>query len=163
MEIPRLRRLYQFNEWANARCFAALEQCREDELAQPIASSFPTLLDTMAHIVSSEWIWLERWQGRNPTDVPAWHDRPTLASLREELARVEAGRQPLLDGLHEAGLEEPLAYRQISGAAHETPLVELLIHVVNHSSYHRGQLATQLRQLGREPVGTDYLLFVREG
>jgi uncharacterized damage-inducible protein DinB len=84
-----------------------------------------------------------------------------LEDLRARLARVEAERAAFLSGLTDEDLERPLAYRTLDGTAHTTRLLDLLLHVVNHSTYHRGQLTTLLRQAGGAPPATDYVVYTR--
>lgn len=162
MQPEDLRKLYDYNEWANARVFASLRALEPERLRARIESSFPSPLATLAHIVAAEWVWLSRWRGHSPSSVPSWLEEPELEDLRSRLAAVESERAGLLQGLSSADVEASLAYRTIDGESHEDRLLDLLLHVVNHSSYHRGQLTTMLRQLGTHPVATDYIVFLRE-
>ena len=128
--------------------------------SRDLGGSFPTLGATLAHLVSAEWIWVQRWMGTNPTQRPAWVDTPPSASrLRTELAAVEADRRVFLDGLSDEALQRPFAYTLLSGAEAAQPLRDVLLHVVNHSTYHRGQAAAMLRRLGQAPPATDYLVY----
>ena len=162
MQPEDLRKLYDYNEWANDRVFAALRALEPEALRGRIESSFPSPLATLAHIVAAEWVWLSRWRGHSPSSVPSWLEEPELEDLGARLAAVESERAELLEGLSSADVETSLEYRTIDGESHEDRLLDLLLHVVNHSSYHRGQLTTMLRQLGVEPVATDYVLFLQE-
>ena len=78
------------------------------------------------------------------------------------LSDVEAQRAAFLAGLSEARLGEAVRYRTLKGDEYENALGDLLRHVLNHSTYHRGQAATQLRQLGATPPATDLILYLRE-
>lgn len=161
MTIHDLQSLYQYNAWANSQFYGALEGLEAARLTKPIESSFPSLLDTFAHIVAAEWVWLERWNGRNPGSFPDWLERPRLQDLRARLSEIELSRAELLRRLTEAELESEVTYRTLSGLPFTDRLLDLLLHVVNHSSYHRGQLTTMLRQMGATPVASDYVLFLR--
>jgi uncharacterized damage-inducible protein DinB len=162
MTLDDLRSLYAYNEWANARFFEAVARLDESRRTAPLESSFPTVIDTLGHIVGAEWIWLSRWRGTNPTGVPDWLEAPTLEGLRSRLSRVESERAAFLEGLSVEDLERPLAYRTLDGTAHSTRLLDLLLHLVNHSTYHRGQLTTLLRQVGGAPPATDYVVYTRQ-
>jgi uncharacterized damage-inducible protein DinB len=159
MDLAFIRRLYAYNEWANARYFAAARALSNEALGRPITSSFSSIRDTLGHIVGAEWIWLRRWLGESPTAQPSWTTGATLDELRREMDAVEAARHRFLDGVDATRLTKAVSFRFLSGRAAEASLVTLLVHVVNHSTYHRGQLATLLRQVGATPPSTDLLLF----
>jgi uncharacterized damage-inducible protein DinB len=156
------RRLFGYTEWANARLVAALAPLSDQALAQPVASSFGSLRDTLAHVIAGEWIWLRRFKNETPTAMPDWVKGAGRAELLSMLAAVEAERRAFLAELTDEALERPLEYRLLSGAAHRDRLADLIQHVVNHSTYHRGQAVTQLRQLGLAPPSTDLVAFLWE-
>lgn len=159
MDIEHFLSLYRYNEWANGRYYEILVNLSPEQLEARVESSFPSLLATFAHIVSAEWVWLRRWLGESPSTFPDWLAEPRLADLRERLDAVESERLRFLEGLDAPRLSSSVSYRTLSGDSHSDRLADLLFHVVNHSSYHRGQLATLLRQVGGQPVGTDFVLF----
>jgi uncharacterized damage-inducible protein DinB len=161
MTIDEARGLFGYSAWANGRMFDAAAALRADQLAATIASSFPSVLGTLAHIVSTEWIWSRRWLGDSPTAAPAWVTASSLSELRARLTEVESERDRFLDGLTDADLERVVEYRRVSGEAYADRLADLVRHAVNHSTYHRGQLATQLRQIGVQPPGTDLVSYLR--
>lgn len=161
-EAQQIRDLFAYDQWANARFAGVLAGLRDDQLTAHLKSSFPSLLGTFGHIVAAEWVWLCRWQGANPTTFPEWLASPRLEGLRAKLAEVEAERETLLRPLDDEGLQRPVDYKTFSGIAHRDRLADLCRHVVNHSSYHRGQLTTLLRQVGATAPVTDFIVFLRE-
>ena len=162
MTLADVRGLYDYTEWANERMLAALEMLSDEQYSRELVSSFPSVRDTMAHIAGAEWLWLQRWQGISPTAIPAWAERPAVGVLRRELREVAEARGEYFDGLDEAALQRPLSYRRIDGSAHTNRLLDVLLHVSNHSTYHRGQLTTMLRQLGAVPPTTDLIFYRRQ-
>jgi uncharacterized damage-inducible protein DinB len=162
MSIDEMRELLAYNDWANGRLVAALERLTTEQSSQTIASSFPSLRETLAHIATAEWFWLHRWLGENPEGAPAWASSGSLAELRPALTGVQSDRAALLERLSDDTLAEPAPYRDPGGTEHRQRLGDQMRHVVNHSTYHRGQAATQLRQLGEVPPGTDLILYLRE-
>jgi len=162
MTINEARELFDYGSWATARMFGAAEALTEEQLEAPMTSSFPSFSATLAHIVAAEWIWLRRWLGDSPATVPDWVARPALAQTKTELAAVEAERASFLERLTDADLAEAVVYRGLDGQAFSLPLGQLMRHVVNHSTYHRGQLVTLLRQLGHTPPNTDLVRYLRE-
>jgi uncharacterized damage-inducible protein DinB len=161
MTIDEARELFGYSEWANGRMFEAAAALPADQLSATMASSFPSILGTLGHIVGAEWIWLRRWHGDSPAGTPAWVTGSSLSELRARLTELEAERDRFLGQLADADLERVVEYRRLSGEACSDPLAELVRHTVNHSTYHRGQLATLLREVGVRPPGTDYIAYVR--
>jgi len=163
MTRDEARELFEYGTWANAACFRAAAALTADERTAKAAGSFPSVLATLGHVVGAEWIWLRRWLGESPASAPEWARDASLADLEARLASIEAERAAFLAGLADADLARPVAYRMFSGQEATDPLDRLIRHVVNHSTYHRGQLAAQLRALGRIPPSTDLVRFHREG
>lgn len=163
MTLDDVSDLYAYTEWANNRTITCAEALGAAPWSQDLDGSFPTLGGTLAHIVSAEWVWLQRWTGLNPTARPAWIDAPAPDPLRTALAEIEADRRSFLGGLTEADLVRPLTYTLFNGTTATQPLRDLLLHVVNHSTYHRGQASSMLRVLGAAPPQTDFLVFAALG
>lgn len=156
-----LRALFAYNAWAHARTFAAVRALPGGAVDAPAPSSFPTIRATLAHVVGAEWIWMQRWLGSNPTAPPPWQ-AGSIDELEAALAEVSAARDAFLGTLTESDLARPCTYRTLAGAEFTNALGGLLQHVVNHGTYHRGQVATQMRQLGHTPPAIDLVLFMRE-
>ncbi len=114
------------------------------------------------HIMGAERVWLERWEGRSPTALPAAAEFPTLASVRTRWAEVEDRQRRFVAGLSADDLAGVREVRTLTMGTVATPLWQSLQHVMNHSTYHRGQVVTLLRQLGATPVSTDLIRFYRE-
>ncbi len=162
MEIANIRRLCRYDAWANARFLRVIEGLTDEQRARPLTSSFPTVLGTLAHIVGSDWIWLERWEGRSPTAQPDWARAPSLPLLRERIVDLEARLDRFVASLDAGRVAAPFAWRRLNGQAMSAPLGDLLVHLVNHATYHRGQLTTMIRQVGGTPPGTDFSTFAAE-
>jgi uncharacterized damage-inducible protein DinB len=116
---------------------------------------------TVLHVMSSEWVWLSRWLGTSPTAMPAEWQEYTLAQIVIEWDALQAAQLAFLDKLTDRELDRMVSYRNLAGEDHTNVLWQLLRHMVNHSSYHRGQVTTMLRQLGHTPVATDLVLYYR--
>lgn len=160
--MDEYRRLFEYNRWANLRFLDAADALTAEELERYFASSFPSVLETLAHMLEAEWIWLRRWNGSPPAEAPDDWDLSSVASLREIWDGQWEEQKRFLDGLGPDGPEKRLEYRLLSGTSDAQPLGELMHHVVNHGTYHRGQLTTLLRQLGKTPPSTDYVRYLRE-
>ena len=161
--IEEIRRLYDFNRWANLLFLDALAELSDEELGRDLKSSFPNVAATLVHLLGAEWIWLERWMGRTPVGFPDAAELNSVARVRTRWDALWAEQQRLLAGLDDDALRRPVTYRNLAGNEFTQPLGDLMRHVVNHATYHRGQLTTLLRQLGHPAPGTDLVTFYRQG
>jgi len=162
MTPEEVRLLYEFDAWANHRVLDACAALTPEQFTQPLGSSFSSVRDTLAHIMDAQWLWLERWRGRSPATFPQAKDYPDLARIRTRWAKIEADLLGFVRSLTATGLERSLSYQNTRGVRFTNPLWQMLQHVVNHGSYHRGQATTLLRQLSARPVATDLIGFYRE-
>ena len=161
MTTGEVQEMFAYGTWANRLVFEAASTLSEEQLRHSVASSFPSVSGTLAHIVGAEWVWLRRWLGESPSGFPDWVAKPALADLRARLSALEKERAAFAEGLADGDLGRVISYRTLSGQAFSDRLEDLIRHVVNHSTYHRGQVATQLRQLGLKPPSTDLIVFLQ--
>jgi len=154
--------LYEFNAWANRRMLGAVEAVEPEEFLRPMGSSFCSLRDTAAHIYGGEWVWLERFQGRSPASLPDAAEFQDVASLRERWTELEGRLLGFVGSLTEDDLNRVMEYKTLKFGVYRNPVWQSMQHVVNHGTYHRGQVTTLLRQLGAGPVLTDLMHFYRE-
>lgn len=159
MDVERFRDLYRFNSWANGAVLNAVTNLAPDQWTRDLGNSFPSVRDTLVHTMWAEWIWLERWKGTSPKLVFDAREFPTPAILRAEWRDLQKEQNEFLAGLTEEGLGRVLEYVNTRGGRFAYPLWQMMQHVVNHSTYHRGQITTMFRQLGATPVATDFLIF----
>jgi uncharacterized damage-inducible protein DinB len=154
--------LFAFNAWANKRILSAAEALSAEQFTKPLGSSFSSVRDTLVHIWAVEWIWLERLHGRSPSSLPDAKEFVDLSSLRPRWAEVERNWLEYVSRLDQAELDEEVDYKTLSFGPSRDPRWQIMQHVVNHGSYHRGQVTTLLRQLDAKGVGTDLITFYRE-
>jgi uncharacterized damage-inducible protein DinB len=155
-------KLLDYNRWANARTLESVAPLAQEELDRKLGGSFPSVRETLVHIHAAEWIWLERWRGTSPKGLPSPDEMKTLDGLKERWARVEEERSQFARGLSADWLGETIAYFQPRRRGEENRLGELFVHVVNHSSYHRGQVAT-MPPARAQAASTDYVLYLDTG
>jgi uncharacterized damage-inducible protein DinB len=158
-----IRTLIEYNYWARDRILASAGQLSAEQLTRGLGSSFGSVLETLVHIHFAEWIWHERWQGRSPTAPPDSSGLTTVAALRETWQPLEAQIRTFVDSLDPAGLARAIDYTLMSGQPGRSAYWQMIVHLVNHGGYHRGQIATMLRLLGATPArSTDMIVFFRE-
>ena len=159
MQLDTIRELYDYNHWANQRVLSAMTPLTDDMFTRNMGNSFVSLRDTLAHILGAEWIWLERWLGRSPKALLSASDFPTLQALQRSWAAVRLDQNQYIQTLVPDRLNDDVSYTNTRGERYSYALWRQMLHVINHSSYHRGQVTTLLRQMGAEPAGTDLLVY----
>jgi uncharacterized damage-inducible protein DinB len=157
-----MTRLFDYCEWANHRFLDAVAPLDAEGFARDMKGSHGGIRGTLVHCYGAEWVWLERFQGRNPSSLPGEQAITDVAALRARWEALEAERRAWLGALPADAGERVIDYRSFKGDAFSSRLLPLVQHVANHGSYHRGQVAVFLRQLGRKPPTTGLVAFDRE-
>jgi len=162
LTLGEVRDLFAYNAWANRRCFAALEPLPAEAYFRDLKSSHGGLHGTLCHIVWAEQLWLNRWLAQPNPAVPQGRDLMTLAAARTRWEAIEAERAAFLAALSERRLDETMTVIPSTGGEYVHSFREMFRHAIDHSSFHRGQLVTLLRQVGATPPGTGLIVFYRE-
>ena len=154
----------RYNDWANKRITKfILDNCSAEQVDREIKSSFPSLIKTLLHIWGAESIWLQRLKGDSPE---VWKGSTFSGSVQELCVEISQTDQHFIDfaeSCGEAFLLSPFAYKNLEGKEFTNSRADAILHCVNHSSFHRGQLITLLRQLDfAQLTSTDYIAYRRE-
>jgi uncharacterized damage-inducible protein DinB len=153
---------YAYHHWASDRTLGAAGSLTVAQLDAEWGGSFGTGRALLRHVVGVEHLWCERWNGRSPKALPEF---PATHGGREYLAewrKFKADQAEYLSALTRDMLQGQLTYVNIKGDRFTYPLSGILLHVVNHGTYHRGQLTHLLRDRGLAAPSTDYLVFMEE-
>jgi uncharacterized damage-inducible protein DinB len=161
--LNTIRELFAYNYWARDRQLAACSALTQEQFLRPLGNSFPSLRDTLAHLLFAEWIWKERWLGRSPKSLPSPTDYPDLPAVREGWRPVEQDIRNYLAGLTDEVIANRFTITRVTGETFSYPLWRSLLHVANHQTYHRGQVTMFLRQFGVEPPALDLTASDMEG
>jgi uncharacterized damage-inducible protein DinB len=162
MTVQDFKTLFEFNSWANARTLQAAESLSEELLYIDLKNSFGSIQGTLIHMCGAEDIWLQRLNGADPGVFMKKDNFPKFVTVKAKWAEVEQGWKQYIIKLSEEELARTLTFHNLKGE-HVTQLVwQSLQHLVNHSSYHRGQITTMIRQSGGTPVNTDLITFYRQ-
>lgn len=141
--------LYHYNQWANNRVLEGFDQQKvEDE----------KILTVMSHVVSALYIWLNRIEGKSTADYPLWKQYSRTELI--EMNNVITERWIKFIGDTD-DFNRVLVYKNYVGDPYKNNVEQIMIHLVNHSTYHRGQVAMLLRQNGLEPINTDFITYDR--
>jgi uncharacterized damage-inducible protein DinB len=162
MTPEEMRLLFDYNAWANHRSLEAAAALTNEQFTKPLGSSFPSVRDTLAHICGAEWLWHERFQGNSPSSLPDLSKVNTAAELRVHWLDQESKLLGFVSSLTQADLDHVMEYKTLKFGVYRSPLCQSMQHLINHGTYHRGQVTTLLRQLGAKPVLTDLMHFYRE-
>jgi uncharacterized damage-inducible protein DinB len=163
VNLQDLRTLLDYHYWARDRLLAALEPLTPEQFNRDLGSSFKSIRETVVHTYAAEWAWHSRWQGQSPTALMTSDAYPDVAAIRSAWVDHEKKMRAFLEGLGEDGVARVIDYKLLSGQPGSSPFWQLFQHVVNHASYHRGQVTTMLRQLGvQPPKSLDMVTFYRE-
>ena len=162
MTPEEIRQLFDYNDWANQRSLEGTAQLSDEQFIKPLGSSFPSVRDTLVHICSSEWVWLERCQGRTPAAFPDISHIQTISALRDHWAPQAEQLRTFVWDLRLTDLDRVMEYKTFNFGVYKNPVWQSLQHLANHGTYHRGQITTLLRQLGAKPVLTDLMHFYRQ-
>ena len=162
MSPQEMRLLFEYNAWANHRSLEAASALTDEQFTRSLGNSFSSVRDTLAHMCGAEWMWLERFHGRSPSGFPDIKRFATFAELQKHWSAQEQELLSYVNGLTQEDLDRVVEYKTITSGVFRNALSQALQHVVNHGTYHRGQVTTLLRQLGAAPLGTDLIYFHRE-
>ncbi len=162
MKPTEMVTLYEYNAWADRRALEAASALTKEQFTKQLGSSFSSVRDTLSHIYGAEWIWLERFQGRSPLAFPDDSGFTDIAKLKASWDAFELTLLTFVRGLTQEDLDREMEYKTMKFGMYRNPLWQSMQHVVNHGTYHRGQVTTMLRQLGAQPILTDLMHFYRE-
>ena len=152
MNLQDLQTMLAYHYWARDRMLGAVEALTPEQYTRDLGSSFKSIRETVTHIYAAEWAWYSRWQGTSPTALLPADRFADLAALRQAWTEHEGKMRAFVNGLGEQDVARVIEFKLLSGQAGASPLWQMLQHVVNHASYHRGQVTTMLRQLGASPA-----------
>lgn len=150
MSAEYFTKLFDHMEWADRRALASL---------RAMSAPPPKSVELMAHILGAERVWLSRIEG-GTSPIVVW---PTLSldDAERVLAENVEGYRRVLSRLSSAGLQEPITYKTSAGDQFTSTVEDILTQVATHGSYHRGQIAAQVRAAGGTPNPTDYIAYIR--
>lgn len=155
--------LADYNIWANDIVHSWFDNITDEQWEQPVISSFDSIAATVLHIAGAETVWLDRL---NNAVAPVWLPSVFKGSKKELLdkwSNASKNLKSFLANFEEAKLQANLNFKRLNGDVYEMPHYEVFAHLFNHSSYHRGQIVTMLRQVGFTDISsTDMLIFFRK-
>jgi uncharacterized damage-inducible protein DinB len=163
MNHADLTTMLEFHYWARDRVLDAVEQLTPEQFTRDMGSSFRSIRDTLVHLMSADTNWLMRWHGTSPTSMLHPNDYADAPTLRAAWNAQETEMRAFVASLDDESVTRAIDYKTLDGRPFRSEFWEMLHHVVNHGTYHRGQVQTMLRQLGASPArSVDLITFYRE-
>ncbi len=150
-EVINFRKMFDYDYWANSETLASLRSMPGgDDKARK----------ALNHVIGAQRVWIARFESPSPPSARPWPEL-TLAESASAIEELRAWWKNFFDHLTPEKLKGDLVYRTLSGSEYKTPIQDVLMHLVVHSAYHRGQVAATVREAGGKPTTTDYVVFVR--
>ncbi len=159
MKLEQVIELYEYNNWANDKLLTFTGSWEPDNFHHNFSSSFGSIHSTFVHILGAEELWLSRWVGETDRQLLNSGDLPNYPSVKERWTVHKSHLNQFLSSLTEDKLVEDISYKNIKGVVYSLQLWKQLLHLSNHSSYHRGQIVTMIRQLDLQPPSTDLIYY----
>lgn len=142
MTLPEyLQQFYDYHYWANHRILNAAERLTEEQLHRQQGHSWGSILGVLLHMMNAEWIWLQRWKGKSPKAFFGLQDFPTLIALRKHWEQLELEMRAFIAAQTRQSLEKQVTYTSTLGKSYCLSLWQIMLHVPNHGTHHRGELA----------------------
>ncbi|MEG7336549.1 damage-inducible protein DinB [Bacillus sp. 0102A] len=158
-------KLYEYNVWANQQIFNRLKELPKEVYRQDIQSVFPSISHVISHVYLSDLGWIEVFSGQSMSAALALAEQLKDQTEAKEIEEMEAlflelSERYTLCLRQNEQIDKPLQIQNPSAGIMETTVSELVPHVVNHGTYHRGNITAMLRQAGYASAPTDYGLYL---
>jgi uncharacterized damage-inducible protein DinB len=149
----------RYSSWATRRVLESAGSLNAEELHRDLGSSYGGIYGTLAHIFQGDSIWFDRLDGVSTSSLAAYQPDSDFAAFSRCWLALLDRWVSWAETVDVVGWDRIVPYRNTKGESNSQPAWRIALHVVNHASYHRGQITTLLRQLGREPRGTDLMAY----
>lgn len=158
-----LRQLAAYNTWANQRLFEVIAAMPEELVKQDIPSSFSNIHLTILHMWDAESIWWQRMKLQEVVVPPSVNFSGRVAEAIQGLQHQNKLWEEWIASVNEMGLEHVFSYYNTKRELFKQPVFQVILQVMNHGTYHRGQLVNMMRQLGQQKIpGTDFIMWSRK-
>jgi len=155
--------LTHYNLWANTKLTGFLKMLSTALLDKDIISSFNTIRKTLYHVWDAEAIWYNRIKGTSLPDWPSNNFTGTNEEAFVGFIEQSAMFARFANNSNEDMIMRQIKYKSLEGKEYENNISEIIVHIMNHSTFHRGQLITMLRNVGfKDLSSTDYITYLRE-
>lgn len=163
MKPDDLLTLYDYNYWATDKLLRQAQNLSPEQFTADTTFCFGSMRETFVHILSAEWVWRMRCQeGVSPEKMMEESTFPEIEPLRSKIAEEKSNMLGYIKTLSESELDRIVAYKNTKGKNAENRLWHILVHVVNHGTQHRSEIAEMLTRHGRSPGNIDFIVYLRD-
>ncbi len=152
----------QYHRWATSRVLTEVQQLDSERLVRNLHGSFASVYDTVVHLYQADMFWVVGGVERPNGKREDYASPGCMYDLAEVWLAVIDRMIAFAASLSESEWERKIAYKSMAGVGYESPIWQMVVHVVNHGTHHRGQVTSMIRQLGEKPVSLDLIAFYRE-
>jgi uncharacterized damage-inducible protein DinB len=160
VSVDTLRLQLDYSAWASQRLLDAAAQLSPEELTRDFKTADKTVLDTLVHIYAADRIWLARVLPEPRATFVDPEDRD-LTLLQTEWPALQQRWKLWLRDLSDAEVLRVISYQDIKGRPYSQAAWQILLHLVNHGTHHRGQVSGFLRAMGHTPPALDMIAYYR--
>ncbi|HEY4360117.1 MAG TPA: DinB family protein [Bryobacteraceae bacterium] len=160
MTSQEARTHIRYTGWASRRLLDAVAELSEEQRSKGMQVSHDSIQGTLGHIHFADRIWYSRTVER--ITLPPMAEMCTWEALNGDWPALQKRWETYAESLTDADMERTVAYKYLDGTPGSTPLSQVILHLVNHATLHRGQVMATLRQVGVKPPGTDFISYLRE-
>lgn len=151
-----------FNLWADKKITDAVGLIDEERAKKELKSSFSSIHSTLIHMGNAQIIWLNRIKKKADPEIAVTDTSHTTGQIIRRLLNLSGEWEEFMLGTSEEGLLSPVTYKTTRGEEFTEPVFEIAMHVMNHATYHRGQIITMMRELGETVLPrTDFIEYAR--
>lgn len=151
----------KFNRWATLAILTAVEQMQPADRVADRASSYGGIQGTLVHLYRADAIWMDRLIGLATDSLDKFSAPEDSAAFREKWTALLDRYVDWGEALPEQDWSKLISYRNTKGEPLDNTVWQIVLHLVNHGSYHRGQVITMMRQAGAKPASTDLIQYYR--
>jgi len=152
----------KYNAWATGRVLEAARPLSAEQYSREAGNSFGSVQGTLSHIYQADKIWFARLTGKPTSSLAEFQPPAEREAFEKDWLALLDGYAAWTQALTGEDWDRVIHYRNVKGVALENPIWQIILHLTNHDSYHRGQVTTMLRQVGAKPVSTDLIAYYRE-
>jgi uncharacterized damage-inducible protein DinB len=154
-----LQAMFEYVRWADQQMLAASRTVPDDGYFKEQHISIGSIHKLLVHCMAAQWIWLSRWRGESPTRLENHEDYPTRDALMQRWPLVHSAMTDFLGVQSPKSLSRDVQYRSTRGELFSLPLGDLMLHVIDHETYHRGQVNTMIKHAGGQPSNLSFLSY----
>jgi uncharacterized damage-inducible protein DinB len=151
-----LQHMFEYMRWADAQMQAAARTVNDEGYYKEQGISIGSIHKLLVHCMAVQWLWLSRWRGESPTRLENHEDWPTRDALSARWPLVHSAITDFLGTTSPKQLAREVQYRNTRGELSAVPLGDLMLHMIDHATYHRGQLNTMIKRAGGTPANISF-------